>query len=101
MAENPSGMLSKEQFIQDNIKHFGLVRHWVIFQAWLTDLQGRECWEYFYDALDKDKSGHIDFKEWYVILLENSGGRFSALILRQADWHVHPPEGYPGGEART
>jgi hypothetical protein len=73
MQENPSGTLSKEQFIADNMKQFGL---------------SRECWEYFYNALDKviliffffssffrhhlfgltlgfkDASGNIDFKEW-------------------------------------
>ncbi len=38
MTENPTGALSKEQFIADNMKQFGL---------------SRECWEYFYNALDK------------------------------------------------
>jgi len=51
MQENPSGTLSKEQFIADNMKQFGL---------------SRECWEYFYNALDKDASGNIDFKEWLI-----------------------------------
>jgi len=51
LEENPSGLLSKEAFIKDNTQQFGL---------------SKECWEYFYNALDKDKNGNIDFKEWLV-----------------------------------
>merc|ERR1712146_43959 len=51
IEENPDGALSKEAFIADNMKKFGL---------------SRECWEFFYNALDKDKDGNIDFKEWLI-----------------------------------
>jgi len=51
LQENPNGLLSKEAFINDNTRQFGL---------------SRECWEYFYNALDKDGNGNIDFKEWLV-----------------------------------
>jgi len=59
IAQNPSGMLSKETFVADNMRHFGL---------------SRECWEYFYTALDKDGNGSVDFKEWLIGMYIHQNG---------------------------
>lgn len=83
LLENPSGVLSKDQFIADNMKQFGL---------------SRECWEFFYSALDKvcnilpdsrltyrtpkDKNGNIDFREWLIGMYIHQKGSLDEKLDR-------------------
>jgi len=66
--EYPSGMITKQLFIQENIAY--------------TGINDKEVWEHVFDLIDVDKNGSITFVEWICLLsCVNRGSHAEQLKL--------------------